>query len=59
MRGRINRLDAQRKEKKYWTVVAGVTEITVKYHEEAKMIERALHYGALQRKKRRLELAAN
>jgi len=53
MRGRINRLDAQRKEKKYWTVVAGVTSVTVRYQEEVKMIEDALRAAPSRKKRKR------
>lgn len=53
MRGRINRLDAQRKQKKYWTVVAGVTSITHRYQEEVKMIEDALRAAPSRKKQKR------
>jgi superfamily II DNA or RNA helicase len=42
MRGRINRLDAQRLFKRYITVLAGTTTITHRYHLAAKMMEDAL-----------------
>jgi hypothetical protein len=51
MRGRINRLDAQRKEKKYWTVLSGITSITHRYQEAVKLMEDALR--AAPAKKRR------
>ena len=46
MRGRIARLDAQRKHKTYITVLAGVTRITYRHHEAAKQMERALRNAA-------------
>ena len=52
MRGRINRLDAQRLDKKYWTVLAGVTTITHRYQEAVKLMEDALR-AAPPRKKRK------
>ena len=52
MRGRINRLDAQRLDKKYWTVLAGVTTITHRYQEAVKLMEDALR-AAPARKKRK------
>ena len=42
MRGRINRLDAQRLRKRYMTVLAGTTTITYRYQLAAKMMEDAL-----------------
>jgi len=42
MRGRINRLDAQRLCKRYVTVLAGTTTITFRHQLAAKMMEDAL-----------------
>ena len=42
MRGRINRLDAQRLRKRYMTILAGTTTITFRYQLAAKMMEDAL-----------------
>ena len=42
MRGRINRLDAQRLYKRYVTVLAGTTTITFRHQLAAKMMEDAL-----------------
>lgn len=42
MRGRINRLDAQRLRKRYITVLAGTTTITFRHQLAAKMMEDAL-----------------
>ena len=42
MRGRINRLDAQRLRKRYMTVLAGTTTITFRHQLAAKMMEDAL-----------------
>jgi len=42
MRGRINRLDAQRLRKRYMTILAGTTTITFRYQMAAKMMEDAL-----------------
>jgi len=42
MRGRINRLDAQRLHKRYMTILAGTTTITYRYQLAAKMMEEAL-----------------
>lgn len=42
MRGRINRLDAQRLFKRYTTVLAGTTTITYRYQLAARMMEDAL-----------------
>lgn len=53
MRGRINRLDAQRKVKKYWTVVAGMTSITMRYQEAAKLVEDALRAAPSRKKQKR------
>jgi hypothetical protein len=52
MRGRINRLDAQRLDKKYWTVLAGVTTITHRYQEAAKLVEDALRAGPAKKKQK-------
>lgn len=49
MRGRINRLDAQRLYKRYYTVLTGVTTITYRYQEAAKMMEDALRNTAASR----------
>lgn len=46
MRGRIARLDAQRKHKTYITVLAGVTRVTYRHQEAAKQMERALGNAA-------------
>ena len=53
MRGRINRLDAQRKVKKYWKVVAGMTSITSRYQEAAKLVEDALRAAPSRKKTKR------
>lgn len=42
MAGRINRLDSQRLHKIYFTIVAGLTNITLKYQQEAANVEKAL-----------------
>jgi len=52
MRGRINRLDAQRLDKKYWTVLAGVTTITHRYQEAVKLMEDALRAAPARKKKK-------
>ena len=49
MRGRINRLDAQRLYKRYYTVLAGVTTITYRYQEAAKLMEDALRQTSTSR----------
>jgi hypothetical protein len=52
MRGRINRLDAQRLRKTYITVLAGVTTITFRYQDAARLMEKALQGGAARQQKR-------
>ena len=52
MRGRINRLDAQRMEKKYWTVLSGVTTITHRYQEAVKLMEDALRAAPAKKKRK-------
>lgn len=53
MRGRINRLDAQRKVKTYWKVVAGMTSITLRYQEAAKLVEDALRAARPRKRQKR------
>jgi len=55
MRGRINRLDAQRLDKKYWTVLAGVTTITHRYQEAVKLMEDALRAAPTRKKRKHYE----
>ena len=55
MRGRINRIDAQRRDKTYWTVLAGVTTITHRYQEAAKLVEDALRANPKKKKKKKKE----
>jgi len=52
MRGRINRLDAQRLRKTYITILAGVTRITFRHQDAARLMEKALQGAALRQKKR-------
>jgi len=52
MRGRINRLDAQRLHKKYFTVLAGITTITHRHQEAAKLVEDALRAAPAKKKRK-------
>ena len=52
MRGRINRLDAQRLHKRYMTVLGGTTTITYRYQLAAKMMEDALKRSGKQSSKK-------
>ena len=52
MRGRINRLDAQRLRKKYITVLAGTTTVTFRHQRAAKMMEDALRFSTGHRSKK-------
>ena len=52
MRGRINRLDAQRMDKKYWTILSGITTITHRYQEAVKLMEDALRQPVFKKTKK-------
>ena len=58
IRGRINRLDAQRLHKHYITVLSGITTITHRHQEAAKLMEDALR-AAPPTKKRKLNKLNN
>jgi len=55
MRGRINRLDAQRLYKRYVTVLGGVTTITYRHQAAAKLMEDALRTSSVIHKKKKLK----
>lgn len=52
MRGRINRLDAQRLHKRYYMVLAGVTTITHRHQLAAKLMEDALRAAPAKKKRK-------
>lgn len=55
MKGRINRLDAQRLIKRYITILGGVTSITYRYQEAAKLMEDALRNSSTTHKQKKMK----